>query len=697
MRRHPQFVMTSSLGADLKTELLTLVPPLDLFKTDRRSAPAGVLVAAPSFVPFFASLSSWFVRGPVEFLQSFSVQISPSPPQPAPVTKTAGASPPPAQNNSASIPLPSYSPRIPAIGGVSKQYVDQNIAVLRAFISENRLVEVVTRNSGGSGITSVDASGGVTGLSFGGGPVTGSGTLTLDGVLNLASGGTGTSSIPIANRLLLSDSNGSWEYVATSSLNITAGTAAWGSIMGTLANQTDLQTALNALLPLSSWYATTTDGLAEGSSHPYWTNARFDTRLSATTSLPAITTLANLGTISTSLTGFVKATAGVLSTAAVDLAADVAGILPVANGGTGWASIAANAVLLGNGTNKIATTSAGANGQVLALVNGVPTWTATTSVQNLSFTYPIQNSGNTVSLAFGTTTSNTWASTQTFTNSPILGLLSGLVYGNSGTLATVATSTITAGNEFSYSGTLGTLVGGASGTLSLAANGVALTKLAQIAANSILGNNTGATGNVVAFATSTLGIAISDTSGTLAISRGGTGTTTAPAGQIIYGGGGSTYQSVATTTVTCAGSNTCTQFFIIGSSPITITGTGLTIYDAWTHAFVGQSATTSAVGIGTTTPFSQFSVSSSTAGNANTSLLAVASSSNATFFNVLGSGNVGIGSTSPGTLFSIQGSANFTSGTSTILGNGFLAPRFNATATSTFAGVQIGTGGLSIG
>jgi hypothetical protein len=45
---------------------------------------------------------------------------------------------------------------------------------------------------GGGTVTSVQASGGSTGLTFNGGPITGSGTLTLGGVLALASGGTGS-------------------------------------------------------------------------------------------------------------------------------------------------------------------------------------------------------------------------------------------------------------------------------------------------------------------------------------------------------------------------------------------------------------------------------------------------------------------------------------------------------------------------
>ena len=42
----------------------------------------------------------------------------------------------------------------------------------------------------------------------------------------------------------------------------------------------------------------------------------------------------------------------------------------------------------------------------------------------------------------GTTTSNTWGSTQTFTSNPVLGSLTGLIAGNSGTLYQVASSSI---------------------------------------------------------------------------------------------------------------------------------------------------------------------------------------------------------------------------------------------------------------
>ena len=99
-----------------------------------------------------------------------------------------------------------------------------------------------------------------------------------------------SSTIPTAAGTLgtvLSWNGSSWTAVATSSLGIVGGGGGtWGTITGTLSNQTDLQSALDAKLSLTNWYATTTDALHEGTTNLYFTNARFDARLAATTSLP---------------------------------------------------------------------------------------------------------------------------------------------------------------------------------------------------------------------------------------------------------------------------------------------------------------------------------------------------------------------------------------------------------------------------
>ena len=93
------------------------------------------------------------------------------------------------------------------------------------------------------------------------------------------------------------------------------------------------------------------------------------------------------------LSGFLKATAGALSTALINLASDITGILPVGNCGTGWANIAASAIPYGNGSDALATTTTGTGGYVLAYLNGVPAWTATTT-----FSAPLSYSGGAVSI-----------------------------------------------------------------------------------------------------------------------------------------------------------------------------------------------------------------------------------------------------------------------------------------------------------
>ena len=81
--------------------------------------------------------------------------------------------------------------------------------------------------------------------------------------------------------------------------------------------------------------------------------------------------------------------------------------------------------------------------------SGVNTF-ANVATSSLTATYPFQilgagalvGSATTFSLAFGTTTSNTWGGTQTFTSNPVLGSLTGLIAGNSGTLYQVASSSL---------------------------------------------------------------------------------------------------------------------------------------------------------------------------------------------------------------------------------------------------------------
>ena len=91
----------------------------------------------------------------------------------------------------------------------------------------------------------------------------------------------------------------------------------------------------------------------------------------------------------------------------VDLTTDVTGVLPAANGGTGAATLAANNVLLGNGTSAVQEVAPGADGNVLTAGSGTwassappakslgvevfaatTTWTAPAGVTQLRITAP---------------------------------------------------------------------------------------------------------------------------------------------------------------------------------------------------------------------------------------------------------------------------------------------------------------------
>jgi Chaperone of endosialidase/Domain of unknown function (DUF5011) len=135
-----------------------------------------------------------------------------------------------------------------------------------------------------------------------------------------------------------------------------------------------------------------------------------------------------------SVTGFLKAVAGVVSTALVNLTSDVTGILPVANGGTGWGNVASGAILYGNGAGALATTTtSGVAGQVLAFLNGVPTWTATTT-----FSAPLTFSAGNVSIPAANSSTNgylasgDWTSFNSKISSSSLSGVSPITY-NSGT------------------------------------------------------------------------------------------------------------------------------------------------------------------------------------------------------------------------------------------------------------------------
>jgi hypothetical protein len=83
--------------------------------------------------------------------------------------------------------------------------------------------------SGSGSVTSVDVSGGTTGLTTTGGPVTASGTITLEGTLNIANGGTGQTTANAAlNALLPSQGGNSGKVLSTDGSD-----TSWITVSGT--------------------------------------------------------------------------------------------------------------------------------------------------------------------------------------------------------------------------------------------------------------------------------------------------------------------------------------------------------------------------------------------------------------------------------------------------------------------------------
>lgn len=341
-----------------------------------------------------------------------------------------------------------------------------------------------------------------------------------------------------------------------------------------------------------------------------------------------------------SLSGFLKAVAGYVTTALVNLTSDVTGILPVANGGSGAATFSAG-LLGGNGTNPFfssATTTASCSGSTSC------------SPFTVIGSSPITISSTGGGGGSGLSTTTPWTPGQVAAVSS-----NSAVYG-------VSTTSFTPSAEFSVGGTIGALVGGANSTLALATNGVALTKIAQVAANTVLGNNTGALGNVVAFATSTLGIALSDTTGILAANRGGAGTVSG----ILKANGSGTVSAAAAGTdyaPATSGSSILSGNGSGGFSNVTV-GNGIsfaggTLSSYW--SLLGNALnnnTGQAVGVNVTNPTAALEVAATTTGSTIFQLWDTTKTINR--FNVQESGNVGISSSTPWADFSVNGVPNGT-------------------------------------
>lgn len=93
----------------------------------------------------------------------------------------------------------------------------------------------ILASGGGGGVTSVNASGGSTGLSFSGGPITTSGTLTLAGTLGAGYGGTGLNTTPTNGQIPIGNGAGYTLATLTAGSGVTITNASGGVTIATSA------------------------------------------------------------------------------------------------------------------------------------------------------------------------------------------------------------------------------------------------------------------------------------------------------------------------------------------------------------------------------------------------------------------------------------------------------------------------------
>jgi hypothetical protein len=206
-------------------------------------------------------------------------------------------------------------------------------------------------------VTSVAVSGGTTGLTTSGGPITGSGTITLAGTLIAANGGTGFSTYAVGDILYASTTTALSKLadVATGNSLISGGVGvapSWGKI--------GLTTHVSGTLAAGNGGT----GIA--------TYAIGDILYASTTT--ALSKLADVATGNALISGGVGVAP---SWGKIGLTTHVSGTLPIANGGTnGTATPTAGGIAYGTGT-AYAFTAVGISGQVLTSSGaGAPTWTS---------------------------------------------------------------------------------------------------------------------------------------------------------------------------------------------------------------------------------------------------------------------------------------------------------------------------------
>jgi hypothetical protein len=281
----------------------------------------------------------------------------------------------------------------------------EQLQIVQGGTSKRTTVGAISGSGGGSGsVTSVNVSGGSTGLTTSGGPVTSSGTITISGTLNVTSGGTNATTAAGARVNILPSYTGNASKVLA--VNSGATDVEWVTAGGTVTSV--------AALTLGTVGTDLSSTVANGTTTPV-----------ITLNVPTASASARGALNSTDWSTFNGKQAALVSGANIKtvggtslLGSGDVGTIGVGYGGTGVTGTPTNGqLLIGNGTGfTLASLTAGTNITITPSSGGI---TIAAAGGGGSMIYPGAGIANSTGSAWGTSYSTSGSGTAlALTNSP---------------------------------------------------------------------------------------------------------------------------------------------------------------------------------------------------------------------------------------------------------------------------------------
>jgi len=300
----------------------------------------------------------------------------------------------------------------PAAATVTTLRIDSTLSLAGAtgtsgqVLTSNGASAPTWQSIAGSGtVTSIDVSGGTTGLTTSGGPVTGSGTITLAGTLAIANGGTGATTDSAARTAL---GLGTMAVQAASSVAITGGSINGTSLGATTAGSAKVTTLDIATgLTLATLAGTSGQVLTSAGAGfvPTWTTAATGT-VTSVAGTGTVNGLTLTGTVTSSGSLTLGGTLSLVSPPAIGSTTPNTGAFTTLTSSTSFVPTAYTETIVASGTVGASAT--------LAITAGTILTATLTSATACTFTMPTATAGKSFTLLLKQPASGT-ATTATFT------------------------------------------------------------------------------------------------------------------------------------------------------------------------------------------------------------------------------------------------------------------------------------------